>query len=161
MGSTVSRIPTRRPNVALQALALQRDFPGSTVHLGPGRLSWIGKLKPSPLSDTHTVQIDYRGSGRPVVTVLSPKLVAPEGRRLPHVFPGDHPCLNFPGEWTADMLIASTVVPWASEWLLHYEIWRATGTWTGGGHEPSQGPKRDSADADQARHREPSWSRPT
>ena len=33
------------------------------------------------------------------------------------------------------MLIATTTVPWAAEWLLHYELWLATdGTWCGGGH---------------------------
>jgi len=35
------------------------------------------------------------------------------------------------------MSIASTILPWASEWLFHYEIWRATGEWTGGGREPA------------------------
>ena len=29
------------------------------------------------------------------------------------------------------MLIVDTIVPWAAEWLLHYEIWLATGEWFG------------------------------
>ena len=66
--------------------------------------------------------------------------------RLPHVFPGDNLCLHFPGEWTPEKSIATTIVPWTSEWLLHYEIWVFTGKWTGGGHQPSQGPKRDMTD---------------
>jgi hypothetical protein len=32
------------------------------------------------------------------------------------------------------MLLAYTVVPWISEWLLYYELWLFTGEWTGGGH---------------------------
>ena len=37
------------------------------------------------------------------------------------------------------MFIADTIVPWACEWLLHYEIWLATGEWHGGGEHPSAG----------------------
>ena len=33
------------------------------------------------------------------------------------------------------MLIVDTIVAWAAEWLLHYEIWLATGEWFGD-HEP-------------------------
>jgi hypothetical protein len=57
------------------------------------------------------------------------------------------------------MLIATSIVPWASEWLLHYEIWRATGTWTGGGHEPKQGSKRDSNDPSVLTHPERNLTR--
>lgn len=35
------------------------------------------------------------------------------------------------------MLLSTTVVPWTAEWLIHYEVWLATGQWTGGGHAPT------------------------
>ena len=81
------------------------------------------------------------GWGRPKITVLEPALRDPGGRALPHVFPGDKLCLHFPGEWQPSELIASTIMPWVSEWLLHYEIWKATGEWHGGGHEPKRKPE--------------------
>jgi hypothetical protein len=31
------------------------------------------------------------------------------------------------------MPIIDTIIPWTSEWLLHYECWLATGKWHGGG----------------------------
>jgi hypothetical protein len=34
------------------------------------------------------------------------------------------------------MLIADSVVPWASEWLFFYEIWLPSGEWHGGGEWP-------------------------
>jgi hypothetical protein len=119
---------------------LTRDFPDSRVSTGPGHLTWIGKLTPTPLSDTYTVQIDYAGYRRPVISVLDPPLVAPEGKGLKHVFQGRHPCVHFDGDWDPSMSIAAMIIPWTSEWLLHYEIYRATGRWTGGGHEP--GPRQ-------------------
>ena len=36
-------------------------------------------------------------------------------------------------EIDASQFIADTIIPWTSEWLLHYEIWVATGIWHGGG----------------------------
>ena len=33
------------------------------------------------------------------------------------------------------MLIADTIVPWVSMWLMHYEIWFATGVWCGSKQE--------------------------
>lgn len=90
------------------------------------------------MSRTYTVKIEYGiGWHRPRITVLDPPLRETSGPPLPHVFAQDHLCVHFPGEWQPDMLIAHTVVPWVSEWLLHYEFWRATGEWHGGGHEPS------------------------
>ena len=32
-----------------------------------------------------------------------------------------------------DMTIAKTILPWTSEWLVHYQLWLATGEWHGGG----------------------------
>jgi hypothetical protein len=35
------------------------------------------------------------------------------------------------------MLLAYTVVPWTSEWLVFYELWLITGEWLGGGTHPA------------------------
>jgi hypothetical protein len=43
-------------------------------------------------------------------------------------------CLYYPGQWRPDLLLSTTIVPWTAEWLMHYELWLATGHWTGGGH---------------------------
>jgi hypothetical protein len=75
--------------------------------------------------------------------VLEPRLRETDGPRLPHVFPGDRLCLHFSGEWRADQSIATTIMPWISEWLFHYEIWKVTGKWHGGGHDPGRKPDDD------------------
>lgn len=33
------------------------------------------------------------------------------------------------------MLLADTILPWTSEWLLHYELWLVMGRWAGSGHD--------------------------
>jgi len=117
--------------IALEALPLTTN-----VTIKRGRVRWQGQLQPTPLSESYTLRIDYTLHGPPEVTVRSPELHIPKGANLPHVFPGRRLCLYYPCQWNRSMLIAHTLVPWASEWLLHYELWTFTGVWHGGGHEP-------------------------
>jgi hypothetical protein len=44
-------------------------------------------------------------------------------------------------QWGPDRLLGTTIVPWTAEWLLHYELSLATGTWLGSGHH-NVGPTR-------------------
>jgi hypothetical protein len=70
------------------------------------------------------------------VRVQRPQLDGRPGESLPHVYREGTLCLYRKGEWSSAMLIANSIVPWASEWLLFYEIWLATGEWHGGGDWP-------------------------
>jgi len=119
----------------VQLVLLKRAFPDARADIRASKLTWIGKLTPTPLSRTYTVRIEYAGRARPDVIVLDPQLEKRNGH-LPHVFPGDRLCLNMTYEWDSGMRIADTVVPWASEWLYFYELWLPDGVWMGGGHEP-------------------------
>jgi hypothetical protein len=76
--------------------------------------------------------------GKPEVRLVHPRLQTRDGERCPHLYPGGVLCLYLPGafEWTREMQLVGTVVPWISEWLAHYEVWLATGVWTGGGVHP-------------------------
>lgn len=78
------------------------------------------------------------------VRVLDPELRtrpdAPE-EPIPHLYRDSDDrsslCLYDPGvesvtsEWQPWMPLAATIVPWAAEWLGHYEFWLATGRWHG------------------------------
>ena len=119
----------------------------SGVH---GKRLWVqGDIRPTEMSATYCVRIEYEAGEPPDVRVLSPALVPREpGGALPHVYPGDRLCLYLPGggEWTPGRPLAALLVPWASEWLFFYELWHATGEWLGGGVEPqSRRPIRTSA----------------
>ena len=72
----------------------------------------------------------------------SARTFAPQGLEdLPHVFDGDELCLCYPRQFNPRILIAKTIIPWASEWLLHFEFFLITGAWHGGGHEPAVAPR--------------------
>jgi hypothetical protein len=129
----------RRPqarSLAHQAFALRARYPDAQLQLRSGRLLWTGDLRPNSLSRDYTVQIRYHPGGHPEVRVENPQLDERPGESLPHVYSDGTLCLYREGEWSSVMLIADSVVPWTSEWLLFYEIWLATGDWHGGGDWP-------------------------
>jgi len=106
--------------------------PQFSFYRADGGGCWRGELRPSNLSKIYTVEITYKPPLKPKISVLTPKLVIPEKGRLPHVYGDTEPCLYYPDEWTPENRI-SDLIPWLSEWLLHYEGWQATNVWSGGG----------------------------
>ncbi|MBM4090018.1 MAG: hypothetical protein FJ276_11460 [Planctomycetes bacterium] len=148
-------------NLAVQAAHLGKRFPDAHVDIKRSQLTWRGRVTPSPLSDTYLVRVTYKIGRRPDVKVLEPALESRDGEKPPHLFPGERLCLCLPGEWDGGMVMADTTIPWIAEWLLHYEIWLATGEWCGGGVHPSITPGRkahnDSAAELKRRRRSRPW----
>jgi hypothetical protein len=127
--------PTRAVNPARQFTAIRSVLPAVRGTVRSGGLDCIVPIQPSPASQTYTVRLRYRHGHHPRVTVIDPQLTRhSDAQSLPHVYPGDELCLYYPGEWRHDMLLATTILPWTAEWLMHYELWLITGRWTGGGH---------------------------
>lgn len=128
--------PKPKPlSLAIQAEHLRQIMPESRYLIEASELRWWGSLLPSPLSQSYRVKLTYRLTDKPKVHILSPQLIIPPGRKLPHIWSEDNLCLYFPDhkEWHLGKTLAHTVLPWASEWLFFYEIWLATGEWVGGG----------------------------
>ncbi|RKT69531.1 hypothetical protein DFJ66_2764 [Saccharothrix variisporea] len=110
-------------------------MPGATCRIRHDTLSCRIDLQPTAASRVYSIRLRYRLGKRPAVSVLQPELVLhPGARRLPHVYDDGTLCLHYPWEWKPHMILAHTTLPWTSEWLYYYEIWRMTGAWTGGGH---------------------------
>ncbi len=122
-----------RLNLGQQALALKSVYPDSSVRIGPNRLVWRGRLKPSALSREYTIEISLRVGQNPVVNVVHPPLEPNARGLLPHIWDDGSLCLNTAKQWSAKMHLVDTTLPWASEWLLHYEMWKGTGLWLGDG----------------------------
>lgn len=138
--------PTRAVNLTKQLLAITGVLPNAEGHVRRGELVCTLHVQPCQASRNYTVHLAYRHGIRPCVTVTDPALeLHPRASELPHVYPGDQLCLYYPGEWKHNMLLAHTVVPWISEWLLHYELWLITGEWAGGGHTCGEATARSRA----------------
>lgn len=131
------------------------------VHASDRWIGWTGRLR--PLCQTYRIRIilslDRESVGsailpcNPRVTVESPllrrRLESPH-ESIPHHYPSricsEQPvlCLFDPlkFEWYPGDTVSDTIVPWTVDWLACYEVWLATGRWTGGGRHP--GPNRGS-----------------
>jgi len=124
--------------MAVQMARLKKAYPDSEASLKRDVLRWATDLTPTPLSRTYRVTLEMHRDGTPKVRLVHPTLQTRDGKSCPHLYPGGVLCLYLPGafEWTREMQLVETVVPWISEWLAHYEVWLATGEWTGGGEHP-------------------------
>lgn len=126
-----------------QLRILNKDFPSGEVKSRSLRyLVWETDIIPSPNSVTYRIRINYTIGQRPKVYIIDPQeLKRPEGKQLPHVFSTEKQqiCLHYGPfkEWDDSMFLARKIVPWASEWLLFYELWVITGEWLGEGIEHS------------------------
>jgi hypothetical protein len=67
----------------------------------------------------------------PFVYVIQPSLEPDGDGNVPHVYNDGSLCLNRKTDLAPSDLYAHTIVPWASEWLFYYEIWKATAIWMG------------------------------
>ena len=132
----------KRPTVPIQGqlTVLSKDFPNGTIISHTYRhLVWETDVVPTAHSSSYRIRIDYTLDDAPKMYVVRPeKLRLATGQdKLPHVFstPEQQICLFYPGfkEWLPSNLLARTIVPWASEWLMFYELWLITGEWLVGG----------------------------
>lgn len=89
-------------------------------------------MVPSPTSRRYRVGlIACSERVQPSVYVLEPYLEPDNQGRLPHVWDDGSLCLSAKDEWSPRYLYVDTVIPWASEWLHFYEVWKATAIWMG------------------------------
>lgn len=142
----------RALSVLQQAFALQGRYPASRGHVSRrGCLVWSTSLTPTGMSRSYEIEVIYDGRNQPRVRVLD-ELATRPGEVLPHTYAGGWLCLHENADWGSAMSIADTIVPWASEWLMYYEIWLATGDWYGGGvWPPPRRPEDEDAEAREAK----------
>ena len=153
---TMAKVGKPKPtNVVIQGMQLQKAFPDSSCQFGHGSLVWEGTIQPTSVSESYRVRLEYRHGKLPKVRLIDPEIECRDGSRPEHLYPDGSLCVFFPRhrEWNHSMPLAKTIVPWVSEWLLHYEVWLATGEWRGGAF--TQRKRRSRTLADASTHRSP------
>jgi hypothetical protein len=130
-----------RPTAQLQLAHLKLRNRGGKGHVRCGRLTWQWTVQPSPLSRIYHARIDCDANGNPNVFMDSPDIrLLAGGRKVPHLYSQERRelCLYLPGsgQWHTGKLLANTVVPWVSLWLLYFEEWLWSDDWKGGGEHP-------------------------
>jgi hypothetical protein len=119
-----------------QIESLRKYFPNYKIKIKKQQLIVEGYIQPSPLHQNYKFNLFYEYTKKPYIIILDPKLTdRGDGTPIPHVYPGNKPCLYYPKnhEFTNDMNLSETIIPWLSLWLYFYEIWKVTGEWLGEG----------------------------
>ena len=126
---------TNRHALALvhEAELLNQHYPQGHPTLKAGILRWTGDLQPSEVSRQYLVDLRYAPPHPPRVFVRRPRLAFDAAGHLPHIYPNGSLCLHESDQWSPGDPVAETILPWTCEWLLHYELWLATGEWCGSG----------------------------
>ena len=108
------------------------------------KLKIIVKLQPTSISKYYDTLIEFDIVKKiPKVMISLKQLGVEKIETIPHNYQTETVqnekylilCLYYPGEWNSKMNISDTIIPWASEWLYYFEIWKITGKWLGGGIE--------------------------
>ena len=143
-----------------QDAAIRRDFPDFELTAKADWIGvWEGPLKPA--GKTYRVRVLYfrrkyfngwsLENSYVAVQLVDPPVGADALRNdklLPHIFwnyrnpAWPSLCLWDPKEifWSPEQTIASTIIPWTSEWLLFFEYWQITGEFRGPGRHPDRNP---------------------
>jgi hypothetical protein len=138
-----------------QDAAIRRLFPDFRL---TAHADWIGVWEGPvrPASKTYTIRIVYfrrrffdgwyLSNHYVTVHVIDPVIgkTMRDGDDLPHIYWNDRApdwpalCLWDPDEmyWDPEMSIATTIIPWTSEWLLFFEYWQISGEFLGPGRHP-------------------------
>lgn len=139
MASRVHVVKRSSLSLQKQLALLGQLFPQGRGSVRNGRLRWCCEVSPSPLSLQYLIELEYSWSGIPRVYVSKGELLGLESSdAVPHQYPNRTTesricvCLNrLP--WDSSTVIAKTLIPWAVEWIAHFEVWLVSGEWTGSG----------------------------
>ena len=123
-----------------QQIALKSVFPDSIIkRVREESLTWEHSVTPNALGATYRVKLTFTKLSGVKVFIIHPKpLALAEGKTiLPHTYSTveQQLCLYYPDgtQWNSSKLFVQTIIPWACEWIRHYEFWVGTGEWNGGG----------------------------
>lgn len=132
----------KKLSLALQAQCLKNRYPDSNCELKSNKLVWKGLMKPTQLSKSYQIKLICDKNKMPEVYLVGKEIEGIDRKDLPHNF-GVYKnkgyqavklCLYYGKEFDNSKRFSDTLIPWAQEWLFHYELWMSTGKWHGGGH---------------------------
>ena len=122
-----SKYPRQKSYTALeQALHVCSRYEGFKHKItGINTVRILGKLQPIAFSKPYEIEVQYQLGKYPKVRIISPAI----DKNAPHMFSENKICTFYPESinWTREMKIADTIIPWVSDWIFHYESWLVTG----------------------------------
>lgn len=131
----------KEKNLAEQLLNIKITYTTLSSNISKNVMICSLKVKPTEYSKEYVITIQYDAK-TPKVFLYNQGILKNSDEIIPHIYKKNFVdvnhenvqiCLYYPKykEWDKSMYIASTIIPWAIEWLYYYELWRITGKWLG------------------------------
>lgn len=133
------KIKKKKLSPILQILNISKAYPDLVIRSETKNDNYyvVLRIKPTETSIAYDVKLVASKSYKPMVFIIkpTPKRLFDGLEKIPHVYSKKEAriCLFYGKEITLDSDYTK-IVPWISEWLFHFEIWKITGKWCGGGH---------------------------
>jgi hypothetical protein len=93
-------------------------------------LTCTGWIRLDNCSDSYKIRIEYVVGHEPKTTILWPIIVP---SKHIHMYRDRSICLHYPPDmpWNEKIMIYEYTIPWISEWVIYYEIYKITNKWEG------------------------------
>ncbi|HIB36027.1 hypothetical protein [Mesonia sp.] len=115
----------------IQQKLVESNFPWLQTVVKDGKLLGKGKIKPKGCKKKYEILMVYNINEtyrKERVFILNDNQI--QFGKVPHLYPGNSLCLYYPKDLPlhSDLNFVD-VIPWISEWLVIYELWRKYGVW--------------------------------
>lgn len=89
-----------------------------------------GTFSSPKLTTNYEVEIKFNYPSVPRVYIVQPKILYDPKI---HMYPDNSLCLYYPKDnsYKSSDLLYETIIPWTSEWLIFYELFKFKGKWLG------------------------------
>jgi len=89
-----------------------------------------GTLQPEGCTERYKIKIEYVVGFEPKTTITKPDIFP---SKHIHMYKDHSLCLHYPPDmrWNEKIKIYEYTIPWISEWIVLYEIYKITGKWEG------------------------------
>lgn len=109
---------------------IEEEFPFLNCTFTSSEMNVQGEFSTTSISQKYNVLIRFDGLNQPKIFILD-RII----KYHPdiHVYRDGSLCLHYPEDksWSRGKLLAHTVIPWISEWLIYYELYQYYEQWKG------------------------------
>lgn len=114
-----------------QKKLIEENYDFLTCRIVNNVLVCNGSLKVAECDEPYKIKIEYVAGHEPKSTILWPVI---EPSREIHMYKDHSICLHYPPDmkWNEKVKIYLYTVPWISEWIIYYELYKVNGgKWEG------------------------------
>lgn len=115
--------------ILLEKRLLKKHFPFLKFQILNGQLFCYGYFQPSEFSITYYYRVEWKPGVAPKVFPMNPHI---EYDDEIHIYKEGNLCLYYPKDFVYNVNsshIHETIIPWAHEWFVFYELYLIKGRW--------------------------------